>query len=178
MDPSTPPVRRRTIEWSDPKAAARAGLALAGIDYLKALAAGELPEPPVIALLGIVLDQVEPGFVAMGLNVGEHLYNPIGTVHGGVIATLLDSVMGCAVHSLVPLGQAYTTLEIKVNYLRALTEKTQSVRGEGRVVHFGRRQAVAEGKVVDAGGRLYATATTTCMILDAPAGPGSPESGP
>ncbi|MET0742093.1 MAG: PaaI family thioesterase [Microvirga sp.] len=171
MDPTAPLSRRRTVTWSDPKAAARAGLSLAGLDYLKALAAGDLPEPPVIALLGIVLDQVEPGFVTMGLDVGEHLYNPIGTVHGGVIATLLDSVMGCAVHSLVPLGQAYTTLEIKVNYLRALTDRTGSVRGEGRVVHFGRRQAVAEGKVVDAGGRLYATATTTCMILDVPASP-------
>jgi uncharacterized protein (TIGR00369 family) len=113
--------------------------------------------------------QVDPGSVAMELPVGEHLYNPIGSVHGGMIATLLDSVMGCAVHSLVPLGKAYTTLEIKVNYLRALTDGMDSVRGEGRVVHFGRRQAVAEGKVVDAEGRLYATATTTCMIVEAPA---------
>jgi uncharacterized protein (TIGR00369 family) len=169
--PHHPPSRRRTIAWVDPKATAKAGLAMAGIDYLKALAAGEMPEPPVVALLGIKLLLVEPGSVVMELPVGEHLYNPIGSVHGGMIATLLDSVMGCAVHSLVPLGKAYTTLEIKVNYLRALTDRMQSVRGEGRVVHFGRRQAVAEGKVVDVDGRLYATATTTCMILEAPAGP-------
>ncbi|MBM6594350.1 PaaI family thioesterase [Microvirga pudoricolor] len=162
------PTRQRIVHWSDPKAAARAGLALAGIDYLKALARGELPPPPAIALLGITLDRVEPGFVVMGLPVGEHLYNPIGTVHGGMIATLLDSVMGCAVHSQAPLGGAYTTLEIKVNFLRALTVGVGAVRGEGRVVHFGRRQAVAEGKVVDAGGRLYATASTTCLVFEQP----------
>ena len=149
------PCANERSTWSDPKAAAKAGFALAGIDYLKALAEVSCPNLPVIALLGIVLDQVEPGFVAMELNVGEHLYNPIGTVHGGVIANLLDSVMGCAVHSLVPLGQAYTTLEIKRNYLRAVTDRIRTVRREGRVVHFGRRQAVAEGKVVDAGGRLW-----------------------
>jgi uncharacterized protein (TIGR00369 family) len=161
-------IRRRSVTWSDPKAAAKAGLAMAGIDYLHALARGDLPEPPAIALLGITLDRVEPGMVAMGMKVGEHLYNPIGSVHGGTLATLLDSAMGCAVQSLVPLGRAYTTLEIKVNYLRAVTDKLDQVRAEGHVVHAGRQQAVAEGRILDAEGRLYATASTTCLIFDLP----------
>jgi uncharacterized protein (TIGR00369 family) len=161
-------IRRHSVTWSDPKAAAKTGLAMAGIDYLHALARGDLPEPPAIALLGIALESVEPGLVEMSMKVGEYLYNPIGSVHGGVLATLLDSVMGCAVQSLIPLGRAYTTLEIKVNYLRAVTDKLAEVRGEGRVVHAGRQQAVAEGKIVDTEGRLYATASTTWLIFDLP----------
>ena len=131
--------RRRTVTWEDPKAGARAGLALAGIDHLRAMMAGELPPPPIMALLGIELVSVEPGTVRMALAAGEHLYNPIGSVHGGVAATILDSVMGCAVHSLLPLGRGYTTLEIKVNYCRAMTEASGRVIGEGRVAHLGRQ---------------------------------------
>lgn len=160
--------RRRTVTWSDPKAGAAAGRELAGIDYLRAMIEGRLPRPPVTALLGIALSSVEPGAVAMEMAVGEHLYNPIGSVHGGMIATILDSVMGCAVHSVLPLGRGYTTLEIKVNYLRAVTDAIGTVRAEGRVVHAGRQSAVAESKLVDAAGKTYATASTTCLVFDLP----------
>ncbi len=160
--------RRRTVTWSDPKAAAAEGRGLAGIDYLRAMMEGRLPRPPVTALLGIGLSSVEPGAVAMEMPVGEHLYNPLGSVHGGMIATILDSVMGCAVHSVLPLGRGYTTLEIKVNFLRAVTDLVGTVRAEGRVVHAGRQSAVADAKLVDAAGKIYATASTTCLVFDLP----------
>jgi uncharacterized protein (TIGR00369 family) len=93
-------------------------------------------------------------------------YNPLGTVHGGWAATLLDSCMGCAVHTTLPAGKGYTTLEIKISYLRAMTDKTGTVRAEGVVLHAGRRSALAEGKLIDAAGKLLAHGTTTCMIFD------------
>ncbi len=104
----------------------------------------------------------------MRMPAGEYLYNPIGSVHGGALATLLDSVMGCAVHSTLPAGRGYTTLEIKVNYLRAVTEVSGCVTATGRVVHAGRRQAVAEASLADEAGRLCATASTTCLVFDLP----------
>jgi putative MATE family efflux protein len=129
--------RRRVVTWQDPKAAARAGREMAGLDYLQAMVEGRLPPPPIIQLLGIRMVSVEPGRVRMDLPVGEYLYNPLGSVHGGAIATILDSVMGCAVHSVQPKGRGYTTLEIKVNYLRAITDAVGPVTAEGRVVHAG-----------------------------------------
>ena len=161
--------RRRTVTWSDPKALAAAGRGLSGTEHLRAMMAGDLPPPPVMALLGITLGSVEEGIVRMYLEAAEYLYNPIGTVHGGILATILDSVMGCAVHSTLPVGRSYTTLEIKVNYLRGLTEASGPVRGIGTVVHAGRQMAVAEARAVDEAGRLYATASTTCLVFDVPA---------
>jgi uncharacterized protein (TIGR00369 family) len=164
LAPSTE--RRRVVTWHDPKASARLGAQMAGLDYLRAMMAGDLPPPPAIELLGITMLSAEPGIVRMGMPVGEYLYNPIGTVHGGTIATLLDSVLGCAVHSMLPAGRGYTTLEIKVNYLRAVTEATAEIVAEGRTVHVGRQSAVAEGRVTDESGRIYATASTTCLVFD------------
>jgi uncharacterized protein (TIGR00369 family) len=169
--PSIVSERRKTVSWSDPKAAACAGSSLSGLAYLEAIRDGIIPPPPAAALLDIVLAHVEEGLVRMRLTPGEQHYNPLGSVHGGVIATLLDSVMGCAAHSTLAPGQGYTTLEIKVNYLRPVTLATGEVTGEGRLVHAGRRSAVAEGKVTDAAGKLYATASTTCLIVEAAAGP-------
>ncbi|MCF4129193.1 PaaI family thioesterase [Methylobacterium sp. SyP6R] len=162
------PLRERRVTWSDPRATARAGQGLAGLDFLRALIAGEVPPPPIVALMGITLDEAEPGRVTMRMPAGEYLYNPIGSVHGGALATLLDSVMGCAVHSTLPAGRGYTTLEIKVNYLRAVTEGSGRVTAVGRVVHAGRRQAVAEASLTDEAGRLCATASTTCLVFDLP----------
>ena len=158
--------RRRTITWSDPKAAAKAGAELSGRAYLEAIRDGGLPAPPAIACLGIDLGEVGDGIVTMRLTPAEYHYNPLGSVHGGVIATLLDSVMGCAVHSTLPQGHGYTTLELKVNYIRAITDTTGEVTAEGRIVHVGRRSAVAEAKLADAAGRLYATASTTCLVME------------
>jgi len=170
------PPRERTFSWSDPKAAAAAGGALSGMGYLQAMQEGRLPRPPALALLGAELGVIEQGRVTMRLVPREFHYNPLASVHGGVTATLLDSVMGCAVHSTLPKGRGYTTLEIKVNYLRAITDATGEVTAEGRIVHTGRQAAVAEGSVVDARGRVYATASTTCLVFDRP-DVGAPTSG-
>jgi uncharacterized protein (TIGR00369 family) len=159
------PERSRTVRWTDPGPTAQAGLAMSGLDYLCAIRDGRLPQPPISALIGFTFETVEPGRVVMALEPGEHHYNPLGIVHGGVAATVLDSVVGCAVHSTLPAGTGFTTLEIKINYLRAMTADTGTVRAEGRLIHGGRRTAVAEGRIVDEAGRLYATASTTCLIL-------------
>ena len=168
--PEVPPTRSRTVTWADPVAGARAMHGLPGLAALRAMIGGEIPPPPIVALTGIRMLAAEAGVVTMAMEPGEYLYNPLGSVHGGAIATLLDSVMGCAVHSTLPAGRGYTTLEIKVNYLRAVTEATGTVTATGRVVHAGRQQAVAEARLVDAAERVLAVASTTCLVFDLPAG--------
>lgn len=160
--------RTRTVTWADPRAAARAGRGMAGLDLLRALIAGDVPRPPIVALVGITMVSADPGTVVMRIEPGEYLYNPLGSVHGGAIATVLDSVMGCAVHSTLPAGRGYTTLELKTNYLRAFTAASGTATATGRVVHAGRQQAVAEARLVDAADRLVAIATTTCLLFDLP----------
>jgi uncharacterized protein (TIGR00369 family) len=167
---SPAPARTRTITWQDPLLAARAGATLSGIDYLRAIAQGTIPPPPIALLLGFDLEEVEEGRVVFTAEPGEHHYNPIGVVHGGLAATLLDSAMGCAVHSLLPQGRGYTTLEIKVNYVRAIKRESGRLRAVGTVVHMGGKIATAEARIVDAAGRLCAHATTTCILLGAPSG--------
>ncbi len=142
--------RTRTISWEDPGALAEAGRALSGLEYLRKIVAGELPRPPISALLDFGLAELEEGRAVFTAEPAEFHYNPIGLVHGGLAATLLDSAMGCAVHSTLPAGAGYTTLEIKVNYVRALTAETGPVRCEARAIHVGGRTATAEGRVVDA----------------------------
>jgi uncharacterized protein (TIGR00369 family) len=158
--------RQRTITWQDPLIGAALARGLSGLDYLRAIAEGRIPAPPVAALLGMSVVSVEPGQVVFGLDVGEHLYNPIGSVHGGVFCTLLDSAMGCAVHSSLDRGQAYTTLELKVNIVKALTLSTPSVVATGRVVSAGRRVATASGQITGPDGTLYAHASTTCLVFE------------
>jgi uncharacterized protein (TIGR00369 family) len=126
---------------------------------------GELPPPPFASLLNFDLVEVSEGHAAFAVNPAEYHYNPIGVVHGGLAATLLDSAMGCAVHSMLPAGAGYTTLEIKVNFIRAMTAETGRVRCEANVVHSGALTATAEGRIVDEAGKLYAHGTTTCLIL-------------
>jgi uncharacterized protein (TIGR00369 family) len=159
--------RTRTVTWEDPLLGARAGASLSGIEYLRAIAQGKIPAPPIALLLGFDIEEVEEGRVVFTAEPGEHHYNPIGVVHGGLAATLLDSAMGCAVHSLLPQGRAYTTLEIKVNYVRAIKRESGRLRAVASVVHMGGRIATAEGRLVDASGQLYAHATTTCILLGA-----------
>lgn len=156
--------RSRLITWDDPKASALKGMSLSGIDYLNAMFSGELPPPPIMKLFGIQAGSIAPGRVTMVLPIGEYMYNPIGSVHGGAAATLLDSVMGCAVHSLLAQGQSYATLEIKINYLRPITDALLEVTAEGKVINMGRKAAFAEGKIVDAAGKVYATGSTTCAV--------------
>lgn len=164
MDAATPE-RSRNYTWQDPLASAQAGRGLAGIDFLRKIIDGALPAPPIAHTLGYALLEVGEGHAAFGMKPAEFHYNPIGMVHGGIACTLLDSAMGCAVHSVLPAGSGYTTLEVKVNMLRAIGKDTGPLRAEGRLVHAGKSTAVAEGRLVDEQGKLYAIATTTCMIL-------------
>jgi len=138
-----------------------------GLSFLKAIIAGEVPNPPISQLLGFHLAEVGQGrAVFEGLPEFRH-YNPIGTVHGGFAATLLDSALGCAIFSTIAKGEGWTTLELKFNLVRPLTKDTGMVRAEGRVVHRGRTVATSEGEIKDSAGKLYAHATTTCMIFPA-----------
>jgi uncharacterized protein (TIGR00369 family) len=165
--PVLEPARRREVTWQDPLVGAALALQMSGLDYLRAVADGSIPRPPVAALLGMGIERIDPGRATFGLDVREHLYNPIGSVHGGIFATLLDSAMGCAVHSTLPAGRAYTTLELKVNFVKALTVDTPKVTAEGEVISAGRRVATASGRLVGPDGTLFAHATTTCLIFDA-----------
>ena len=166
---SAVPARTRTIAWEDPLVSAHAGASMSGIECLRAIAQGMIPPPPIALLLGFEIAEVAEGRVVFSAETGEHQYNPIGVVHGGVAATLLDSVMGCAVHSRLPRGRGYTTLEIKVNYVRAIKRESGPLRAIGTVVHMGAKTATAEGQLFDGDGRLVAHATTTCMLFGAAA---------
>jgi uncharacterized protein (TIGR00369 family) len=158
--------RTITVEWTDPAALAAAGRSMAGIDFLRALRDGRLPPPPVAQLLGFSLVEVEPGHAVFECVPGEQHSNPIGVVHGGLAMTLLDSAMGCCVQTRMPAGGGYTTLEAKTNLVRAITDKTGRLRAIGKLVHLGSRIATAEGRLEDATGKLYAHATTTCIVLN------------
>ena len=136
-----------------------------GLEYLRRIFVPGGPSAPIGELIGMTFVSADEGRVVFGLTPEERHHNPIGTVHGGIAATLLDSAMGCAVHSTLAPGVAYTTAEIKVSYVRAMTATTGPVLAEGRVLHAGSRMATAEGFVRDAAGTLYAHGTTTCLIL-------------
>ncbi|MEY2622502.1 MAG: hypothetical protein RIT26_2322 [Pseudomonadota bacterium] len=137
-----------------------------GMELFDAVFAGELPPPPIGDTLDFVPIHMAPGVaIWQGTPLKRH-YNPMGTVHGGWFSTLLDSALGCAVHTTLPAGKAYTTVELKVNLVRALTDAVPMVRAEGKVIHVGRQMATAEARLVGPDGRLYAHATTTCLIFD------------
>ena len=141
---------------------------MSGAAFLRAIAEGRLPPPPIASLMAFDIEEVGEGRVVFAVEPQEFHYNPIGVVHGGLAATLLDSAMGCAVHSMLPEGRAYTTLELKVNYVRALKRGLGRVRAIGKVIHLGGKVATAEGTVVDGAGKLYAHGTTTCLLAEVP----------
>lgn len=160
--------RRRTVTWQDPRAATEAGTAMAGIDYLRAMIAGELPQAPMAETLGFRLTEVADGFAVFTSTAEEHHYNPLSTVHGGLAAALIDSATGCAVHTTLPAGTLYTTINLSVDFLRPATADTGVLRCEGRIVHRGARLAIAEGRVIGGDGdKVLARGQTTCMIFDA-----------
>ena len=138
---------------------------MSGLEVMQLIADGELPPPPIAALLGMDVEEVGPGYATFGLVPDARMLNPIGSVHGGVAATLLDSCMGCAVHTTLEPGLGYTTAQLNVHYLRSMQPGMGRVRATGTVLHRGRKQATAEAKLVDADGRLLAHGTTTCLIL-------------
>jgi uncharacterized protein (TIGR00369 family) len=138
---------------------------LTGLEFMQGILEGRFPPAPIAAALKFELTAIERGRTVFEGVPEFAFFNPIGSVHGGYAATLLDSCMGCAVHTTLPAGQAYTTLEFKINFVRAMTEKTGRVRAEGRVIHPGNRAATAEGNLYDSRGKLLAHATTTCLIF-------------
>ena len=141
---------------------------MAGIDFVRALFDGRLPTPPILQTIEPFDCTAEPGKVVMHSIPGFRHYNPIGSVHGGYAATLLDSVMGLAVHSMLPAGTGYTTLEFKISFIKAIGKDTGVARSEGRILNVGRRAATAEARIVDSKGRLLAHATTTCLVFEIP----------
>jgi uncharacterized protein (TIGR00369 family) len=137
---------------------------MAGLDLLRAILAGTLPPPPIAELLGFGLVAVEPSQASFEFTPAEYMYSPLMTVHGGVLTTLLDSAMGCALHTTLPAGASYTTVELKVNFVRPVTIETGPVRAEAHVVHAGGKLALVEARLFDRPGRLYAVASSTLMI--------------
>jgi uncharacterized protein (TIGR00369 family) len=158
--------RSRTFTWSDPAAMAQTGMRKSGIEYMREIIAGTLAPPPVAELLGMRIVEVQPGRAVFAVDPAEWMYNPIGSVHGGIAATVLDSCMGCAIHTTLDAGVGYTTTDLHVRYIRAMTQTTGRVLAEGKLLHAGRRTATAEGRLfVEGDGSLIAHATTGCAIL-------------
>jgi uncharacterized protein (TIGR00369 family) len=139
--------------------------AVDGLSLMRGIMEGRFPAPPIARALGFWMSSVEHGRVTFDYEPVFDHYNPLGSVHGGIAATLLDSVMGCCIHTTLKAGFGFTTLEIKVNYVRAMTDKTGAVRAEGKVINVGSRIATSEGRLVDAAGKLLAHGTTTCLIF-------------
>ena len=159
-------IKSHTFSWQDPLATAREGINLSGLEFLRRITRGEFPPPPMLTLMNArPSTELEEGRVVFEAEPQEYHYNPIGSVHGGFAATMLDTAMGCAIHTLLPARTGYTTLEIKINYVRPLTGQTGRVFCEGKAVHVGGKIATAEGKITDRDGKLYAHGTTTCLIL-------------
>ncbi|WP_405866868.1 MULTISPECIES: PaaI family thioesterase [unclassified Streptomyces] len=157
--------RSRTYDWQDPAVSAAAVGQGTGLDFLRSLLAGRLPAPPIGALTGMALEEVDHGHAVFSLVPGEEHYNPIGSVHGGIYATLLDSAAGCAVQSTLPQGMGYTSLDLTVKFLRPITADTGKVRAVGSVLSSGRRTALAEARLLDSADRLLAHATSSCMLF-------------
>jgi len=173
--------REETLkQWQTREAEVRAKLAAPGVasmeqlkagtgmDFLQRIWDGELPSVPICETMDFIPIEGEPGRIVFQGTPGKQHYNPLGSVHGGYFCTLLDSAVGCAVHSVLPQGMGYTTLELKVNLIRALTAATGPVRAEGKVIQVGNRVGIAEGRIVDVDGKLYAHATTTCLVFPLP----------
>jgi uncharacterized protein (TIGR00369 family) len=160
--------RTRTFTWSDP--AQHAGLLgqVSGLEFMQRMQAGEIPPPPIMDLVGLSGMAAEPGRVTFYLDPQEFHYNPLGSMHGGVISTLLDTACGCSVHTTLPAGVGYTSLDLSVKFLRPVTLASGRLTCTGSVLQRGRRTALAEARLTDAQGRLAAHATSTCMIFEIP----------
>ncbi len=157
--------RSRTVTLGDPSLGVTAATTLTGVEYLRAMACGDAPPPPLALLMGFNLDEIEEGRVTMSVLPAEYHYYPRGVVHGGLAATLFDSALGCAVQSLLRPAHAAPTLQLQTNFVRPITIATGKLTCTGEVVHFGKKTATAEGRLTDASGKLYAHATGTFMIV-------------
>ncbi len=160
--------RSRTVTWHDPMVTAAGALQRTGLETLEAVRDGILPPPPIAVLMQMGITSLEAGRVEFTCAVDESVYNPIGVVHGGLVCTVLDTVAGCAVHTTLPAGVGYTSIELKVNYLRAVHATSGPLTAVGTVVKPGRRVAFAEGEVRDAAGQTVATATSSLLVFPIP----------
>lgn len=159
------PSRTRTFEWEDPMIGAAAARTMSGMDYLNAMIRGEIPRPPISHTMDFTLESCSEGRAVFTVTPSEFHYNPIGMVHGGLAATLLDSALGCAIHTMLTAGAGYTTLELHTNLVRAITKDSGQLRAEGEIIHLGRTLATAQARLSGMDGKLYAHGTTTCMIF-------------
>jgi len=159
--------RTRTLTWQDPLPSALAGRGMSGLEYMNAIRDGDVPPPPIAVTMNFGIVELEQGRAVFEGEPGEEHYNPIGVVHGGYASTLLDSALGCAVHTTLPEGVGYTSQTLEIKFLRPITRDTGPVRAEAEVVHRGRRQATVDARLTAAEtGKLLATGTSTCLILD------------
>jgi len=167
---AAPPVteRTRTFGWADPAQHAALVGRRTGLELLQAMGSGELPVPPIMSLIDIAGLQATDGSVTITLDPQEFHYNPLGTVHGGVLSTLLDTAAACSVHSTLPAGVGYTSLDLNVKFLRPVTLASGRLTCTGAVLQRGRRTALAEARLTDAQGRLVAHATSSCLLFDLP----------
>jgi uncharacterized protein (TIGR00369 family) len=163
--------RERRHAWQDPGPVLAEAAGLDGLEVMRRIADGRLPYPPLASTLGVTRFEAGPGRVVVGLEPEEFHYNPLGTVHGGVVAALLDTAAGCAVHTTLPAGAGYTTVDLHTRFLAPVRTATGPVLATGTVLHRGSRTAAAEARLSDAGGRLLAHATAACLLLT-PAGAG------
>ena len=143
---------------------------LSGLDFFRKMIAGEMPPPPLVALLGLKLVEAEPGRVTFIGVAREEFYNGMGVAHGGFAATLLDSALGCAINTVMPAGRVFTTIDLQIHYTRPLRRDAGELRCTATVVHAGSRTATSEGRIVDANGKVYAHGTTTCILVEPPRG--------
>lgn len=157
--------RKRTYFWGNPLEGVELSKSLSGLDYLLAMKRGEIPASPLINTLDFSIGEIEEGKVSFVLEPKEFHYNPNGSVHGGVITSLLDSAMGCTLHSLLPKGTVYTTLELKVNFLKRVHTGSGILVAEGKVIHLGGTTALLEASLKDPEGVTYAHAVSTCLII-------------
>ena len=164
------PSRTRTYSWSDPQQSASQIIGRSGVDAFAGMDSGEIPIPPIMATLDVErVTVVGEGQVTVHMRTQEFHYNPIGSVHGGVISALLDTAAGCAVHTTLPAGMAYTSLDLNVRFLKPVTIASGMLRCDGTVISRGRQTALAEARLHDEAGRLVAHATSTCLIFPIPA---------
>lgn len=157
--------RQRTFEWDDPIPGALDARDMAGLDYFQAMNEGRLPLPPLLHTLDFKVDRIEKGAAVFSFEPKGFHYNPIGTVHGGMISAILDSAMGCTIHSMLPAGTVYTTLELKVNFLKAVTINTGELRAVGKVFYSGSRTSLVEAQLFDKNNIIYAHGVSTCIIM-------------
>jgi uncharacterized protein (TIGR00369 family) len=167
--------RAKTVQWYDPMiaAAAAADSGLSGLDFLRAIRDGKLPAPPIAALMGFHPVEVGEGYVVFEGTPDESVYNPIGMVHGGYVCTLADTVAACAVHSTLPAGVGYTSIDLNVSYTRRVTRESGTLRAVGTVVKPGRRVAFSRAEILDQAGKVVASATSSCLIMPGADGSGA-----